>query len=178
MGTHQLVLSRHLRDGMPYVFEPEHRLLILPGRDTQRYQIHGGDVLFMSRGTRNLGWAIEALPEPALAPVSFYVLRPHKRVLPSYLAWFLNQGQAQTVIDQIRTGAGTPIVQRKDFEQLEVVVPGLETQQRIVELGALQVREQELLKQLSHAVDRAHASVGRTIIDQLRPDGGPETRTQ
>src|SRR2546426_8797163 len=63
-GTHQLVLTRHLIEGVPYVYEAKHELRIVPGRETGRYEVRAGDVVFMSRGSRNLAWSIAEVPKP------------------------------------------------------------------------------------------------------------------
>jgi hypothetical protein len=166
-GTHQVLLTRHLRDGVPYRFEARDELRIVPGRGTARYEVHSGDVVFMSRGTRNLAWAIAAVPVPTIVSVSFYILRPKAEVEPSYLAWYLNQPPAQGAIDQIRTGAGTPIVQRAAFERLEVVVPAPDVQSAIGHLAELQARERQLRAGLVEATDRLHAAAGHEIIERL-----------
>jgi hypothetical protein len=175
-GTHQVLVTRHLRNGVPYRFEPRDELRIVPGRETAKYEVRAGDVVFMSRGTRNLAWVIEAVPAPTIVPVSFYILRPKAKVEASYLAWFLNQGPAQAAIDQTRTGAGTPIVQRAAFERLEVVVPSLEVQRGIAELAELQARERELCSRLVEQTDRMQAATGRRIIEELRRQA-PRRRT-
>ena len=177
-GTHQLVLSRHLTEGVRYVYAPDHELRIVLGRDTAKYEVGTGDVLFMSRGTRNLAWVIGEVPQPTVAPVSFFILRPLNGADPTYLAWYLNQPSAQAAIEQIRTGAGTPIVQRKAFEQIEITLPPLEIQRQIAELAWLMARERQLMEQLTNAVHRAHAVIGQQIIENLRSTGGAHERSK
>src|SRR5438067_3166836 len=94
-GTHQVVTTRHLTEGVPYEYEAAHRLRIVPGRATESYELHEGDVLFMSRGTRNRAWAVASVPNPTIAPVSFYILRPSDGLDGGYFAWYLNQAPAQ-----------------------------------------------------------------------------------
>jgi hypothetical protein len=168
-GTHQLVLTRHLTEGVPYVYDPRDELRMDPGgRDTSPYRLGAGDVLFMSRGTMNRAWVIERVPDPTIAPVSFYILRPNEGLDGRYLAWYLNQVPAQAAVDQIRTGAGTPIVQRVAFQHLEIVVPALEQQQEVAELAGLLARERALRARLSEVTERAHATIGRKLIQDLR----------
>lgn len=176
-GTHQLLLTRQLTEGVPYVYEPAHKLRIVPGRDAAMYEVKPGDVLFMSRGTRNLAWEIREVPAHTLAPVSFYILRPRDSMDPGYLAWYLNQPPAQLAIEQIRTGAGTPIVQRRAFQELEIAVPPHATQQRIAELAALLARERQLVARMAGTVAQAHTAIGRQIIENLR-SGGAHEETQ
>lgn len=175
-GTHQVLVTRHLRDGVPYRFDRRDELRIIPRRDTAKYEVRTGDVLFMSRGTRNLAWAIADVPAPTIVPVSFYILRPRPGLEARYLAWYLNERTAQAAVDQFRTGAGTPIVQRAAFERLEIVVPPLETQRGIAGLAELQARERDLCSRLVATTDRMQAATGRRIIAELRRQA-PRRRT-
>jgi hypothetical protein len=167
-GTHQVVITRHLVDGVPYTYNASHELRIVPRRDTGPYELHRGDVLFMSRGTRNRAWVVAEAPDPTIAPVSFYIMRPSDGLDGGYLAWYLNQLPAQGTIDQIRTGAGTPIVQRDAFQSLNVLLPTLDVQREIAVLGVLFARERGLRERLADATSRAHAALGANIIETLR----------
>lgn len=171
-GTHQVVITRHLADGVPYEYAPRHELRIVPGRATEPYELGPGDVLFMSRGTQNRSWVMAKVPKPTIAPVSFYILRPHSGLDGGYLAWYLNQTPAQGAIAQMRTGAGTPIVQRSVFRMLEVVVPAPDVQRDVAALGVLFAHEQRLRGELTDATERAHATLGANIIATLRNHHG------
>ncbi len=167
-GTHQVVITRHLTDGVPYSYNASHKLRIVPRRDTAPYEVHHGDVLFMSRGTQNRAWVVAEVPDPTIAPVSFYVLRPGERLDGGYLAWYLNQAPVQGAIGQLRTGAGTPLVQRDAFQSLNVVLPPLDVQREIATLGVLLARERDLRQRLADATGRAHVALGANIIETLR----------
>ncbi len=148
-GSHQIITARHLTDGEPYTFKHEHLLRITPSRSPDNYQLATGDILFMSRGSKNISTLLESIPHPVLAPSTFYILRPKKNVLPAYLAWILNQKPVQANIGEMRTGAGTPMIPRKEFERLSVPLPSFEVQKKIVEVDSLMRKEQVLLRQLA-----------------------------
>lgn len=167
-GTHQLVLTKHLADGVPYRYQEADELRLSPRAGAAEYLVLPGDVLFMSRGTRNHAWAIAAVPPRTIAPVSFYRLRPGPRIDSEYLAWYLNQPPAQTAIGQVRTGAGTPLVQRHGFEQIEVLVPPLDRQGEIAALGRLLAEERLLRQRLLEASGQYHESLGQAIIQDMR----------
>ncbi|HEX9580801.1 MAG TPA: restriction endonuclease subunit S [Gemmatimonadales bacterium] len=171
-ATHQVVRTRHLTEGVPYSYRDEDEFKIAPGRETANYELRAGDVLFMSRGTRNLAWVVKDVPDPSIAPVSFYILRPAGGIDSRYLAWYLNQPPVQAGIDQIRTGAGTPIVQRNGFERLEVVLPPVAVQREIADLSELMARERDLRRRLGDAAERAQAAIGRQIIEKLSAGAG------
>ena len=167
-GTHQVIITRHLADGVPYNYDTSQELRIVSRRDTAPYEVHRGDVLFMSRGTQNRAWVVAEVPDPTIAPVSFYILRPGESLDGGYLAWYLNQAPAQGAIGQLRTGAGTPLVQRDAFQSLNVVLPPLDVQREIATLGVLLARERDLRQRLADATGRAHAALGANIIETLR----------
>jgi len=165
-GTHQVIMSRHLTPGLPYRYSAMDDFRIDPGRDVRKYTLRAMDLLFMSRGTRNVATWLESFPEPSIAPVSFFIVRTTDHVDPRYLTWYLNQPRAQQDIGEIRTGAGTPIVQRAAFERLKLPVPDLATQRTIADLGELLVRERQLLDRLAAAT--AHQS--DTLNERLARD--------
>ncbi|MHB2031769.1 MAG: restriction endonuclease subunit S domain-containing protein [Gemmatimonadaceae bacterium] len=101
--------------------------------------------------------------------MSLFIIRPANDMDAGYLAWYLNQAPAQTSIDQIRTGAGAPIVQRSAFAQIEILLPPLDVQRKIAELGTLLAREQELMGRLTDMVTRSHVAIGQQLIIQMRP---------
>jgi hypothetical protein len=168
LGSHQVVLSRHLVAGLPYRYDGRDEFRIQVGRDATKYEIRLGDVLFMSRGVRNVASWIESLPDRSVAPVSFYIIRSSGALVPGYLTWFLNQRIAQRAIADIRTGAGTPIVQRAPFTNLEIAVPDLQTQQTVAALGAAMVREEQTLKRLALVTAQAHDLTSEQIARDLR----------
>jgi hypothetical protein len=186
-GTHQVVLSKHLIPGLAYSYREEDAFRIRPSsasgrsspetqwRNISRYELQRGDVLFMSRGTRNLASFIEKLPGRSIAPVSFFIIRFRKPDLlsgtdstdPAYLTWYLNSPRAQNEIANIRTGAGTPIVQRSAFYELEVPIPAVTVQRHIGALSESMVRERLLHHRLTDAVARGHDATSAAIAHQL-----------
>lgn len=166
-GKYQLILPRHLDGGgRPFVFEEERHAMrmALPER-ADAYLVRSGDVLFVSRGERNRAVAVHACPDKTVVPTTFFVLRPRDSVDPDYLAWYLNQVPAQAAIGQIRTGAGTPMVQRADFGEISIALPPLARQRRIAHLGALMLAEQELVDRLAAAMARRSRVIGRRLIE-------------
>lgn len=131
-----------------------------PGPDFQRYDlgklpdryfVRGGEVVFRSRGEPNAAAAIrDPLPEPAVVIVPLVIVRPDRaRVLPEYLAWAINQPDAQRRLGAEAQGTSLRMIPMAVLENLEIAVPDLPTQKRIVELNALSRQEGKLLQQLA-----------------------------
>ena len=164
-GRYQLIQGRHLTPGVPYRFTEQDSLRMSPRRrPSDERCVYAGDVLFASRGGNNYAVCLEAVPEPSIAPATFYILRPAADTDAHYLAWCINQAPVQAAIAQIRTGAATPIVQRDAFAGIMIPLPALDEQRRIARLAALMNRERGLLRQLAEETEHYHALIGRRLL--------------
>jgi hypothetical protein len=118
-------------------------------RPIEPFQARPGDVLFLSRGHRLFATALDDTPEDAIVTGYFFILRPRRDVvLPEYLAWSINQPDFQARLAPLVKGSHMPQVSRADFEQLEIALPPLETQRRVVRLQALWEHEQDLVARI------------------------------
>lgn len=125
---------------------PERLTRVHLGDLPAKYLVSAGDVVFRSRGERNTAFALDArFKESALAVLPLFVLRPKVDiVLPEYLAWAMNQPPAQRHFDRFARGTGLRMVPRSSLDTLDIDLPDLETQRKIVALDALAERERAL----------------------------------
>ena len=115
----------------------------------ERYLLAKGDLLFAGKGTTYLCKVFD-LDIPAIASTTLYIIRlTSKDILPDYLCWYLNQPSVMAMMKAQQVGTGTPLIHKQVVEDFEIPVPNLETQQRIVELAKLQVREKELYQAIA-----------------------------
>lgn len=104
-----------------------------------------GDVLFPNRGTRTTAIAFRLEVPRVIAGAQFFVLCPKAaRALPEYLAWFLRTEEAARHFEGRRKGTYVQIIERRDLEELELPLPPLDVQRKIVEVAALAVEERAL----------------------------------
>jgi restriction endonuclease S subunit len=112
--------------------------------------LRSGDVLFPNRGTRTTAIIFRAEQPRVIAGAQFFVLRPHDAsVLPEYLAWFLRTEDSARHFEERRKGTYVQIVERRDLEELELPLPPLEIQRKIVEVDALVIEERSLSERLA-----------------------------
>ncbi len=147
-GTHWLIQMRDLCDDG--TIDPTSLTRFTPDRTTEPYTVGDGDVLLQVRGTKHGAGVVAGLPVTALASNHFYIFRADRnRVLPGYLAWYINQPLAQSHLLAGAQGAGNvTVVTRVVFESLEIPIPPLEKQHHIVALDRLQWQERELTTEL------------------------------
>lgn len=132
------------------------RLIWQSNRDGRfdKYLLAPGDVLFQSRGTRNL--AVE-LPElvPATPAYGIYYLRHRpESIIPAYLTWCLNHPRTQRAIREIARGSTVEFVAKADLANVNIPVPALDSQRQVLELVALRARERELAERLAQSLDQ------------------------
>ena len=163
-GTLQVIAAQHITRGEVYRYNENHSLLISPPKFYEKYLVAPGDILFMSRGMSNYAVLIESVPDPTIAPLSFFIIKVKKNVLPEYLVWYLNQDMMKAKLNKIRAGAGTPMIPSREFRELFIPLPAVTLQKKIAELGLLQIREKQLLKQLVDETDRLHQAIGKSLL--------------
>ena len=138
----------------------------LTGRNEPQW-LEAGDVLFAAHGSHNTASYIDEsfndLSFKAVATPMFFVLRVHtSSILPEYLAWFINALPSQRYFEQHAEGTRTKSVRRQVLTNLEIVIPELEGQEKIVSL-AQNINEQQ--EQLSRLL-----LVNRQILDGIAED--------
>jgi restriction endonuclease S subunit len=122
---------------------------------SEKHLLKDGDVLFAAKGTKNFAAVFENHNEPSVASTSFFVLRPSdKKVLPQYLAWFLNNHTTQTLLKGQALGTSIPSISKQVLENLEMPVPDIKTQIAIVEISKLRNKEKSLKRDLEILRDK------------------------
>lgn len=112
---------------------------------SEKHLLKDGDVLFAAKGTKNFAAVFENHNEPSVASTSFFVLRlTDKKILPEYLAWFLNHPGTQKLIKDNARGTSIPSIRKTVLEDLEISIPSIERQRMVIQLTALVRKENEL----------------------------------
>ena len=147
-GTHHLIQSKDFDSFRRLRFE--NLTTFLPERKPEIYSVRKGDVLFQARGAMHFAYCIEDNLKDALAAGSFYILRTKKEnLLPQYLAWWLNQPKAQTFFQSQARGARMSFISKSTLSRLQVQIPPLSVQKKVVKVVTLAKHEQFLLDRLS-----------------------------
>lgn len=175
------VLAIQLRDISPDgLIDPERLTRVQLDGLADRYFVRAGDVVFRSRGERNTASALDQrLREPALAVLPLMVLRPKRHVVtPEYLAWAINQPPAQRHFDGAARGTNIRMIPRSSLDDLELDVPDLETQKKIVAIDVLAERERELSLIAAESRRKLTSLILVERANRMRPDAGQERKSK
>lgn len=130
----------------------------------RKHLLKEGHVLLAAKGHQHIAWAYHDETGPAVASTFFLVLElQENNVLPEYLAAFLNLPKIRLKLQSLGGGSFTPIIRKKDLENLSVEIPSLDQQHLIINLLSLQKRRGELQQELMNS----QQVLTETIVQRL-----------
>jgi restriction endonuclease S subunit len=121
----------------------------LTGRKKPDY-LRQGDILFVGRGYRIFAVLVDEDLKQTVASPHFFILRikSERLVRPDYLAWYINHTRAQRYFSKNVAGTALPHINRQTLEDLPVILPPLQVQERIVNAHRCRLKEKALLETL------------------------------
>lgn len=133
---------------------------------SEKHLLKDGDVLFAAKGTKNFAAVFENHNEPSVASTSFFVIRPtDKKILPQFLAWFLNNPATQTLLKGQAIGTSIPSISKQVLENLEVTIPSIETQKAILQITQLRIKEKSLKQKIETLKEK---QIQQQIINAIK----------
>lgn len=116
----------------------------------ERHRVKKNDLAFRSRGQTNTAALIDQeLSDAVIAAPLLRIRVESDSVIPAYLCWFINQPSSQAVLQSKATGTAVRMIGKLAIEDLEVIVPSLDVQQKVIEIYQLSINEQKLMSELA-----------------------------
>ena len=149
-GSYYLLQAKDV-DGDRLSYRTDALIRFDPVMSRNDWLLKSGDVLFMARGSRNYSVLLGEIQDSILAAACFFIIRVTEEiVLPGYLCWHLNQIPVMRyLMRHSGRGVSMPVVTRSVLESIDVPVPPMEIQKKIIGMDALITAEQELLNSLA-----------------------------
>lgn len=114
-----------------------------------------GDVLFAAKGIKNFAAVYEVHNPPAVASTSFFVIRLRdETVLPEFLAWYINHPDTQAFLKANAYGTAMASIPKSFLVEMEVPIPSLQVQRKILKITELRKREKSLIQQIEFVKDQ------------------------
>lgn len=113
------------------------------------FVIQNGDILIRCKGHPHIATIVNHPTKEAVAGSQFFILRVHaEKVLPEYLTWYINQKPAQDYLNQYSAGTNIKHINKETLSKLNVEIPSIEIQKKIVQLYNLGQQEKGLMAQI------------------------------
>ena len=120
----------------------------------KRFILNNNDILFSAKGNRNFAFLYKEQYGESTASSTFFIIRiTINSILPEYLSWYLNQKPVQDYIKSQSVGTYTPSINKVQLSELEIPVPSIELQKKIIKIDSFRRKEKELLNTISNKKD-------------------------
>jgi hypothetical protein len=130
-------------------------------------ELKKGDVLFIAKGSNNYALEFNLNLPNVIASSAFFVIRPDTAtVSAAYLAWYMNQTEAQRYIKENTAGTYIPNINKGTVDSMLVEIPSLEVQQKIVAIEQLRKRERLLHEVIAKKNDELISAVLSQILEK------------
>lgn len=146
-GSVKYLLSSHFDNS----FKPSHfeESYIDLSEKSERFLLKPNDVILAGKGQRIFAWAYQESFGITVASSIFYMISTNpNEVLGEYLAYYLNSDKIQAKLQQIGAGSQITSIPKRELEQVEIIIPPIEQQQKIVALAKLLEKNIELSKEI------------------------------
>lgn len=147
--------------------------------DSKRFLLAKGDIVVSRAGTVGVSALIDD-PPPAIFASYLMRLRPTRKVIPRFLAWFMKSPSYWAQISEVTNGIALPNINATKLSALRLPLPPLEEQWRIVEiledhLSRLDAAE-DLVRRCVGLMRPLRLSVLAASRRRLREEGAPLRR--
>lgn len=118
--------------------------------------LNKGDVLLINRGRFTACVFEDNLGMPCVATSAFLILTPKnpEQLLPDYLALYLNSAEGQNIFKRLNETTTIPFIKLSSLEQIEIPVPPLDMQQKLVALEQAKQRFAQLTARKTELLNR------------------------
>ena len=126
----------------------------------KKHYLQKGNILIAAKGGNYFAVVYNGEVSPAVASSTFIVLRElnEAKVLPGFLAWFLNHPKTQLYFSAHAKGSNIPYISKNLIMELEIELPSLEAQKWVLKIYQLRLCEKKLVEKIE--------SLKETIINE------------
>ncbi|RME00520.1 MAG: hypothetical protein D6814_03345 [Calditrichaeota bacterium] len=146
-GNYAVVQVRDIRDDTTICYE--HLARVSDIQPKKRHFLREGDLLFSAKGSHNLVGYVEKNLQNTVASANFFVIRVKSQyVLPEYLAWYMTQRTARKFFRAHAKGTLTLSISKAVLRQLQIPIPSLEKQRKILKMQLMANEELKIALQI------------------------------
>jgi restriction endonuclease S subunit len=135
-----------------------------------KYLTQAGDIIVRLRKPNTAVYIDEESSGLVVSSLFAIVRVNESTVNNTFLAYYLNSKEVLKALDRELKGTTIPMIKIKDLENLTIILPPIEVQERLVEFMKLFQKELQLLDKLKQEKTQFSKAVLDTIIQQHKED--------
>ncbi len=133
----------------------------------ERHLLKEGDLLFAAKGLNNFAVVYHLGIGKAVASSSFIIIKvkeeERQNILPDYLAWFISHNKQIKLMREQQLGTTIPSISMKQLGELEIDIPPITVQEKIIAIHQLREKEKELTARVEEWKDRQIQMILSTV---------------
>lgn len=114
----------------------------------EKHLLNQGDLLFAAKGLNNFAVVYQEKIGKAVASSSFIVMKIEQKrqhmIHLDYLAWFITHHKQIKLMHQQQLGTTIPSISMRQLAELEINIPPIDVQKKIVAIHHLREKEKEI----------------------------------
>jgi len=134
---------------------------------SEQYLTQTNDVVIRLSSPNTAVYITEEETEMVIPSLFIAIRVKSNKVIPAFLAIYLNAQNSKKRLNQVATGSALSIIKTSTLKELEIQLPTIEHQKKVVELNKLIQREKQLLNKLM----QEKGNMYNAIIDQVIEGG-------
>jgi len=156
--VHYLVSSHFNEENQPAFLKDS--FIELPEDKLDKYLLQPNDVVLTGKGQRLFAWAYHPKYGRIVPSSVFYILRTNPALVNgTYLAAFLNSPKIKHTLELLGKGATITSIAKKDVQDLKMVLPTIEKQNKLEKLLKLTEKEINILSGLLKSKKALHKGI-------------------
>jgi restriction endonuclease S subunit len=124
----------------------------------QKHLLTEGDLLFAAKGLNNFAAVYHKEIGKAVASSSFIIIKMREQekqnIQPDYLAWFITHNKQIKLMHEQQLGTTIPSISMKQLAELEIDIPPIAVQKKIIAIHQLREKEKELTRNIEQWKDK------------------------
>lgn len=129
----------------------------------EKHLLKEGDILFAAKGLNNFAVVYHSSIGNAVASSSFIVMKLPESELqlisPEYLAWYINHNKQIRLLHEQQLGTTIPSISMKQLGEMDVEIPPLHIQEKVLRLQKLREKEKEISLQIEEWKDKLYQNL-------------------
>ena len=132
-----------------------------------KYLTKKGDILIRLREPY-IAVSIDNELDNLLVPAFIAIISPKIKLNSNYLSYYINSNYIQHKLQKLTKGTTINMIKAKDLGEIEIFLPPLQKQNKIVSLMQLANKEIKLLKDLADKKEKLKNQILDTIIKEAK----------